>query len=276
MKKISLICLATLLAFQSCKKTETLTSEDQEIVEDNSHSEQISEDASKITDDAYYASTNILVRDNSSASAVLADTVKIIKNTADSSITVDFGTNGITCRDGRVRYGKVMFKFTNGYRNAGRTVTQTFDGYKVDDRTINNSSTRTVTYNGTNASGQHNWTIVANMSINKANGKVVTWNSTRNRIMTAGASTPLNWTDDVYEISGGASGVTGNGTSYNLTINKNLLIRIGCKYIQDGIITMTRGSVSYSIDYGTPTSSNNCDNQATFIMNGKSTAFTLK
>jgi hypothetical protein len=276
MKKISLICLATLLAFQSCKKTETLTSEDQEIVEDNSHSEQISEDASKISDDAYYASSNILVRDNSSASAVLADTVKIIKNTSDSSITVDFGTNGITCRDGRVRYGKVMFKFTNGFRNAGKSVTQTFDGYKVDDRTINNSSTRTVTYNGTNASGQPYWTIVANMSIAKANGKVVTWNSTRKRTMTAGASTPLNWSDDVYEISGGASGVTGNGTSYTLTINKNLLIRIGCKYIQDGVITMTRGSVSYSIDYGTPTSSNNCDNQATFTMNGKSTVFTLR
>ena len=276
MKKIYLICLATLLAFQSCKKTETLTSEDQEIVEDNSHSEQISEDASKISDDAYYASSNILVRDNSSASAVLADTVKIIKNTSDSSITVDFGTNGITCRDGRVRYGKVMFKFTNGFRNAGKSVTQTFDGYKVDDRTINNSSTRTVTYNGTNASGQHNWTIVANMSIAKANGKVVTWNSIRTRTMTAGASTPLNWTDDVYEISGGASGVTGNGTSYTLAINKNLLIRIGCKYIQDGVITMTRGSVSYSIDYGTPTSSNNCDNQATFTMNGKSTVFTLR
>jgi hypothetical protein len=80
MRKISILCFAALFAFQSCKKTETLTSEDQEIVEDNSHSEQISEDASKITDDAYYASTNILVRDNSSASAVLADTVKIIKN----------------------------------------------------------------------------------------------------------------------------------------------------------------------------------------------------
>ena len=276
MRKISILCFAALFAFQSCKKTETLTSEDQEIVEDNSHSEQISEDASKISDDAYYASSNILVRDNSSASAVLADTVKIIKNTSDSSITVDFGTNGITCRDGRVRYGKVMFKFTNGFRNAGKSVTQTFDGYKVDDRTINNSSTRTVTYNGTNASGQHNWTIVANMSITKANGKVVTWNSIRTRTMTAGASTPLNWTDDVYEISGGASGVTGNGTSYTLAINKNLLIRIGCKYIQDGIITMTRGSVSYSIDYGTPTSSNNCDNQATFTMNGKSTVFTLR
>ena len=85
MKKISLICLATLMAFQSCKKTETLTSEDKEIVEDNAHSEQISEDASKITDDAYYASTNILVRDNSSASTVLADTVKITKNAADDS-----------------------------------------------------------------------------------------------------------------------------------------------------------------------------------------------
>jgi hypothetical protein len=276
MRKISILCFVALFAFQSCKKTETLTSEDQEIVEDNSHSEQISEDASKITDDAYYASTNILVRDNSSASAVLADTVKIIKNATDSTITVDFGTNGITCRDGRVRYGKVMFKFTNGYRKTGSSVTQTFDGYKVDDRSINNSSTRTITYNGTNASGQHNWTIVANMSITKANGKVVTWNSTRTRTMTSGASTPLNWTDDVYEISGGASGVTGNGTSYTLTINKNLLIRIGCKYIQDGIITMTRGTVSYSIDYGTPTSSNNCDNQATFTMNGKSTVFTLR
>jgi hypothetical protein len=169
-----------------------------------------------------------------------------------------------------------MFKFTNGYRKTGSTVTQTFDGYKVDDRSINNMSTRMITYNGTNASGQHYWTIAANMSFTKSNGKVVTWNSNRTRTMTAGASTPLNWTDDVYEISGGASGVTGNGTSYTLTINKNLLIRIGCKYIQDGIITMTRGTVSYSIDYGTPTSSNNCDNQATFTMNGKSTVFTLR
>lgn len=276
MKKLSLIFLTTLLAFQSCKKIETLTSEDQEIVEDNAQSEQISDDASKISDDAYYASSNILVRDNSSASSILADTVKIIKNASDSSVTVDFGTNGITCRDGRVRYGKFTFKFTNGYKKAGSTVTQTFDGYKVDDRSINNSSTRTITYNGTNASGQPYWTIVANMSITKSNGKVVTWNSNRTRTMIAGYNTPLNWTDDQYEVSGSASGVTGNGTSYTLTINKNLLINIGCKYIQDGIITMTRGTVSYSIDYGTPTSSNNCDNQATFTMNGKSTVFTLR
>ncbi len=276
MKKITILCFIAFLAFQSCKKIETFTSEDQEIVEDNAHSEQMSDDAAKITDDAYYTSSNILVRDNSGANSVLADTVKIIKNTADSSITVDFGTNGIMCRDGRVRYGKVMFKFTNGYKKAGSSVTQTFDGYKVDDRSINNSSTRIITYNGTNTSGQPNWTISANLSITKSNGKVVTWNSTRTRTMTAGASTPLNWTDDVYEVSGGASGVTGNGTSYTLTINKNLVIRIGCKYIQDGIITMTRGSVTYSIDYGTPLSSNNCDNQATFTMNGKSTVFTLR
>ena len=94
--------------------------------------------------------------------------------------------------------------------------------------------------------------------------------------MIQGNNTPLNWLDDVYEISGNASGVSGNGIAYNLVINKNLLIRIGCKYIQEGIITMNRSNLSYSIDYSTPTSSNNCDNQATFIINGKSYVFTLK
>jgi hypothetical protein len=158
----------------------------------------------------------------------------------------------------------------------GSNVTQTFDNYKVDNLAISNSSTRKVTYNGTNSLNQPNWKIQSDLTLTKSNGKVITWKSDRDRVMVQGFNTPLNWLDDVYEISGNASGISGNGIAYNLVINKNLLIRIGCRFIQEGIITMNRSNLSYSVDYGNPLSSNNCDNQATFLINGKSYVFTLK
>ena len=276
MKKEIIVLFLLFMIFESCKKKEVFSNEDQQILEDNSYFEQINDDASKISDDAYYSSTTILVREDQGVRSVLADTVKIIKNFVDSSITVDFGSNGILCRDGRTRSGKITFKFKDGYRKAGSSVTQTFDNYNVDNLAISNSSNRKVTYNGTNSFNQPNWKIQSDLTLTKSNGKVITWKSERDRVMIQGSNTPLNWLDDIYEISGNASGVSGNGIAYNLVINKNLLIRTGCKYIQEGIITMNRSNLSYSIDYSTPTSSNNCDNQATFIINGKSYVFTLK
>jgi hypothetical protein len=276
MKKEIIVLFLLFMIFESCKKKEVFSNEDQQILEDNSYFEQINDDASKISDDAYYSSTTILVREDQGVRSVLSDTVKIIKNFADSSITIDFGSNGILCRDGRTRSGKITFKFKDGYRKVGSNVTQTFDNYKVDNLAISNSSTRKVTYNGTNSLNQPNWKIQSDLTLTKSNGKVITWKSERDRVMIQGSNTPLNWLDDIYEISGNASGVSGNGIAYNLVINKNLLIRIGCRFIQEGIITMNRSNLSYSIDYSTPLSSNNCDNQATFLINGKSYVFTLK
>jgi hypothetical protein len=276
MKKEIILIIVLFVFFESCKKKETFSNEDQEILEDNSYFEQINDDASKITDDAYFSTTTILVREDQGVRSVLADTVKLIKNLADSTITVDFGTNGILCKDGRTRSGKITFKFSNGYRKVNSSVTQTFDNYKVDNLAISNSSNRKITYNGINSLNQPNWKIQSDLTLTKSNGKVITWKSDRDRVMVQGFNTPLNWLDDVYEISGNASGISGNGIAYNLVINKNLLIRIGCRFIQEGIITMNRSNLSYSIDYSTPTSSNNCDNQATFLINGKSYVFTLK
>jgi hypothetical protein len=276
MKKEIILIIALFIFFESCKKKETFSNEDQEILEDNSYFEQINDDASKITDDAYFSTTTILVREDQGIRSVLADTVKLIKNLADSTITVDFGTNGILCKDGRTRSGKITFKFSNGYRKVNSSVTQTFDNYKVDNLAISNSSNRKITYNGINSLNQPNWKIQSDLTLTKSNGKVITWKSDRDRVMVQGFNTPLNWLDDVYEISGNASGISGNGIAYNLVINKNLLIRIGCRFIQEGIITMNRSNLSYSVDYGNPLSSNNCDNQATFLINGKSYVFTLK
>jgi len=275
----SFIVLMLSLFIASCKKTETLTSDDQEVVENNAYAEQISDDATKISDDAYYNNTgtnsNILVRDNSGSSAILADTVKITKTfSPDTTISIDFGSTGILCKDLRIRKGIITFKFTGGYKTPGATVTQTFTNYVVGDRTISNSSSRSITYKGL-VNGKPTWDISANLTITKSSGKTHTWNSTRTRTMIAGASTPNYWLDDQYEISGTASGVTGNGTSYTMNITKNLLVVIGCRFIQDGAITMTRGTTTYAIDYST-TNGSACDDQATFTMNGKSTQFTLK
>jgi hypothetical protein len=237
--------------FISCKKelSSALTDaeRDQAVATDNSLAESYSDDVAVISDEAY--NNNALVtRSGSSGGSLMGDTVRITRNSADSSITIDFGSVGITGRDGRVRKGQIIIKFTNGYRKVDASVSQTFNNYAVDGRQV--TGTRTVTYKGFDSLDRPYWTIVANLNVTKSAGKVVTWNSTRTRIMSQGYNTPMNWTDDEYLISGSASGLTSNGDSYSLTIGKSLRVKVGCRYIIDGTIEYLRGTRKTLIDYG--------------------------
>lgn len=266
MVKYSFLLLAFVLFF-SCKKDDTTTltdtQVDQKIAEENYLSENFSDDVSQMSDEAY-RENKLTTRDQTGGNSILADTVKITRNAADSSITIDFGTTGILCRDQRVRKGSITIKFSNGYRSQNATVTQTFTNYSVNGHQFSNSSTRSITYKGLDSSNNPYWEISANLTITKANsgGKTFTWQSSRTRTMIAGGSTPLNWTDDVYRITGSASGVTTTGHSYTLTITKGLLVKIGCPHIQEGILSFTRGTRTIIIDYGYGSTSSSCDGQA--------------
>ncbi|MFY7860719.1 MAG: hypothetical protein ACOVP5_00725 [Chitinophagales bacterium] len=237
--------------FVSCKKdlSSVLTDaeRDQTVATDNSLVESYSDDIAVISDEAY--NNNALVtRSGSSSGSLLADTVKITRNNSDSSITIDFGSVGIVGRDGRVRKGQIIIKFANGYRKVGASVSQTFNNYAVDGRQM--TGTLTVTYKGLDSLDRPYWMIVANLTVTKSSGKVITWNSTRSRVMSEGYSTPLNWTDDEYLISGSASGFTSNGDSYSLIIGKSLRVKVGCRFIIDGTIEYLRGTRNTLIDYG--------------------------
>ncbi|MCU0329116.1 MAG: hypothetical protein MUE53_09010 [Chitinophagales bacterium] len=274
--KTFFISLAILsITFIGCKKIEEIA-EDRKVMEENSICEQINADLITLMDDAYYKNGNSLVTRSASSSAVLlADSVIITLNASDSSILVDFGT-GYLCRDGRTRKGKTKFTFSNGFRVANAKVTQTFDNFSVNGYSISNSSTRSQTYKGLNASNQPHWDFIANLTLTTPTLQTIQWSSNRVRTMISGFATAFNFSDDVYEISGSGSGTTSTGSTFTLSITKNLTVKIGCKHIQSGIIDMVRGNGSkISIDYGNFVSTT-CDNQAVLTYNGKDYNITLQ
>jgi hypothetical protein len=144
--------------------------------------------------------------------------------------------------------------------------TITFDAYAVNDRQIMGS--KIVTNMGLNSFGDSYFTIVVNGLIIKPTGDSITWNSNRTRVWTQGDSTQTRL-DDVYEITGSASGTKGS-TSYTMTIIQPLVRHMDCNWISSGKIELQpSGKPLRAIDYGAGT----CDNTATVTING--TAYTI-
>ncbi len=271
MKKL-LLPLVAILLLGSCKKAAEVIEEvqkDKIMAEDNHAAEDEADDISVMSDEAYNYG-ELRSRGGSGGSGVMGDTVKITRSKMDSTITIDFGKNGIAGKNGKVRKGQIVIKFNGGYKIVNSSISQTFIDYSVNGKKI--EGTRSITYKG-ETNGNPFWEIQSNLTITKTNGKKVTWTSTRTRTMTAGSATPLNWYDDEYTITGSANGTTSNGDTYSLTIGKPLFIKMSfsaptlCKYILDGTITYTRSTRSVSLDYGYG-GITSCDNQAELNYNG--------
>jgi hypothetical protein len=182
-------------------------------------------------------------------------------------ITIDFGSTNCLCNDGRYRRGKIIVSYADGrYFDIGSVKTITFDNYFRNDNQV--EGTRTVTNNGRNSANQLNWTINAqNMKITRPDGSFHTWNSTRTRTMLNGESTPLNWRDDEYNISGSASGVNVRGVAYTATITTPLHRKLDCRWIDSGVIKITPDDKpTRTLDYGNGA----CDRLLTVSVNNRS------
>jgi len=179
------------------------------------------------------------------------------------TITVYFGPTNCLCGDGRYRRGTVNISYSGHYRDSLSTHTITFTDYYVNDNQVLGS--KTVTNNGHNNSGNLTFTITVSGTIIRANsGGTVTWNSNRVREWIEGENT-LIWSDDVYLITGTASGTHANGNTYTATITTPLKIKLDCHYIvSGGMDLIPSGKPTRSIDWGNGT----CDDQATVTING--------
>ena len=103
-------------------------------------------------------------------------------------------------------------------------------------------------------------------------GGTITWTSARTREFIAGASTPT-WTDDIYLITGTASGTSSKGNSFTAQTIDPIRKEMACYFIVSGSIEfIPSGKAVRVIDFG----NGNCDNQATVTINGTVYNITLK
>jgi hypothetical protein len=188
------------------------------------------------------------------------------------TITIDFGVTNCLGNDGKYRRGIITATLSGRYKDSLTVITIIPEGYYVNDNKVEGA--KTVTNLGHVTEGHLTFSIkVENGTITKPDGSQVKWESERRRVWAEGEETP--WPtigDDVYLISGTASGTTANGRNFSITTVKDLRVEIGCKWIVSGTLEIQpEGKPLRTLDYGDGT----CDNQATLTVNGNTFNITL-
>jgi hypothetical protein len=169
-----------------------------------------------------------------------------------------------------LRKGIITIVVSDTFRKAGSTAVMSFNNYYVNGY----KKEGTITWLNTSTPGTRSWTrTYVNGVITAADGRVWNHNSVRNISMVAGLSTPRDWSDDAYSITGTAQTVNPNGVSRQSTIQTPLHKAVSCDYIDQGSILYQGNNHTLLLDFGNGT----CDDQATVtINNGTIRTITLR
>jgi hypothetical protein len=197
--------------------------------------------------------------------------------TGDYRLTVDFGTVGLACYDGRTRRGIISATANGLYRNTGTVITTQTEGYAVSRNAgltwTEHDFVRTVTNNGENTAGNIQFTVVETDAVTEPGGQEVNWSSTRTREWDWGTDNLRFTTDDAYIING--TGVTERvGVRTIDHTATNVTFKFNCGVVFSGVIThVDRDSGnSITVDYGTGCT---VEKTVTYLINGQSYTFTL-
>lgn len=180
------------------------------------------------------------------------------------TMSLDFGESCVL-DDGRIVSGRMMATYTGKIRDAGTSYTLTFVDFTINGKMLKGS--KTVTNNGLNANDQLSYTtVVTDGVVEFTNGNVVTYESTRTRTWIAGMDTNFEddgiegLQDDVWEITGSASGKNRSDNAYQVEITSPILRAVNCRWLTAGILELDADIVDNTVvvDYGDGT----CDDQA--------------
>jgi hypothetical protein len=179
-------------------------------------------------------------------------------------ITIDFGS-GCLGRDGRTRKGRIMVVYTGPLGISGNSATATFDGYYLDNFKVEGA----YKLSNTGIPDKKSYTTqVINAKLSGPNGNFIQWSSEKTITQVEGGATPFLAIDDVYNITGQASGSVSANSKYfqwSTAITAPLRKRFGCRWITQGALSLKKGNDAVAeLDYG----SGGCDNKASFKVNG--------
>jgi hypothetical protein len=193
------------------------------------------------------------------------DTVGTLK-----TITVDWGNTNCDCNDGKRRRGQLIITYTGSYFSPGTVITHTPVDYYVNDHKLEGS--KIVTNMGLNSNGQPYYTVDINGVLTLSTSEVINYTSDRVRTFVSGFSTPLNFWDDEYDITGSATATVTNGDGFTANILSPLRVAVGCAYIKQGTIEITpTDKPARTIDYG----DGSCDGTFTISVNGNTYTIVL-
>jgi hypothetical protein len=230
--------------------------------QDNSLAESSFDDANDMADQVGKGGTLELKLEADASLLSTCATVTRDTTTDPKTITIDFGSSNCTCSDGRVRRGKVLVSYTGKYREVGAHIVIGFEDYYVNDNHI--EGTRTIDNEGFNADNNLVFHVVVDGTVTKSDGTVILWTCDKTREWVEGYDTDVR-TDDVYEVTGTASGTRANGTTFTAETVTALTRKVSCHQFVSGQLRLTpSGKPERLIDFG----NGDCDDEATVTING--------
>ena len=247
-----------------CKK-DSIQLEDNNLSQDDAYAEKTFEDVGDMADEAYDLGSGNHLKLSPWNRMFLSECATVTLDTTafPRELTIDFGPENCLCHDGKYRRGKIIITFTGRYRQAGTVITTNFEDYYVNDNSVDGQ--KVVTNMGENDNGNPYFTIVVEGIIQREDGSTFSWNSTRVREWIEGYSTMNRW-DDIYLITGTATGTRPSGLTWEREIIIPLRVELACRFIVSGSIELRPLDRPVRLlDYG----NGDCDNEATVTVNGE-------
>ncbi len=272
-----IMLFAGTMLISSCEKEKSgfINEQDLAVIEDEVMTANLYEDIMSSIDNAVKA-VDEMIYGGGLKSAVVSDECPLI--TVDHPdeiywpkvITIDYGT-GCEGFYGQTRSGKIVITITERYRAPGSVKTVELVNYVINGIAV--EGTKTIENLGRNENSNLEFSIsLVDGKVTTPNGIVINREFNRLREWVSGEDTFNRW-DDVYFITGEASGTNWKGDAYTRTITNPLEVAASCRFIKSGTVVITvEGRSQITLDYG----NGNCDNEATVTKDGETRTILLK
>lgn len=268
--KTRTLCAAALLAasLTGCNKKDSATTigttDDKENVQYVTFSDQVSADMEQAFDEGLQNANNGVMVPMNGVVLGPCVTITLAQNGNLKTLTIDFGTQGCLCNDGKTRKGKLIATAAHfNELNVLRTLTT--ENYYVNDYHVEGTITRNITNNIDSATRQAQ--IVENLAITNPGSQVVyTRSGTLTRIFNFNAAGQP--ADNTMTTWGQVNITRPNGNQVTRLVNQGapLFYKNACHQFVSGIAHITTNNHNYTIDFG----NGSCDNVAT-ATNGSNT-----
>ena len=284
--KTTKIILGLALAFSiiSCSKEDNESSISAADAKTNAKLDIMNDDVSKIVEDQLTTSDGISGKTHQivqNAEAFLPTCATVTRVPAFGTVitpgslitkTIDFGTSGCLLPNGNVLRGVIVITFTYQPNATSHTVTYTLQDFYHNNIKFNGTKTFTRVMAASAANPNIHPIVTMNMDMTATlpNGNVVTRAGQRMREIIEGYATEM-WSDNIYQVTGQWTTTFPSGAVQTSIITTPLRIRMNCPNIVRGVITIVRNNNTATLDYG----DGECDNLATFTINGNSNIITL-
>ena len=190
------------------------------------------------------------------------------------TLTIDYGSECIDA-EGISRTGKIVAVFSGNFRDENTTINLSFEEFSVGQYSL--AGTDSITNNGVDASGNPLFSEVLRNAVISWGNQNIRWNANLIRTWIDGYTTDFatdtfaGLNDDVYELTGSASGNDSNTHPFTLETTSSLVLQTSCEYIAEGILVISPANFNDgTVDYGM----GECDKQATIEVDGEVFNFT--